>query len=150
MKIPSLLIVADRGQLLAYAIDRSTRMPSLRLIDSTEFAEGHQRLSEQVTDKAGAFPVTGSGGQANAAAERMTLVAELDTRTLRRVADRITALLKEHCVESWDFAAPAEINRAILNSLQPSLRERLAQNLPLDLTHVPSKELLGHFVRAKA
>jgi Protein required for attachment to host cells len=148
MKPPSLFVVADRGRLLAYAIDRSARAPAARLLDSADF-EGQQRLGQQVTDKAGAFPVAGSGGQANASAERMTLVAELEMRNFRRIAARITALLHEHHADAWSFAAPSEINAAIVKDLQPALRETLVQNLPRDLTRVPPGELLDHFARAK-
>lgn len=150
MKIPSLIIVADRGHLQAYAIDRSARAPTPRLIDSKDFSEGLQKLSEQVTDKAGGFPNTGSGGYANAAAERMTLTAELEMRSFRHAAERIASLLREHRPDAWAFAAPSEINRAILDGLHPTLRDRLAQNLPLDLINVPADELLGHFARAEA
>ena len=149
MRPPSLLIVADRGRLLAYTVDRSVRTPVARLLESADFTEGHQRLGEQVTDKAGAFPVTGGGYHANAVAERTSLVAELDARAFRRLADRIMMLLRHHRPDAWAFAAPGEINGSILNGLHPAFRERLVQNLPRDLACVPPDELLRHFTRAK-
>jgi hypothetical protein len=115
------------------------------LIDSSEFSEGRQKLSEQLTDKAGAFPA--GNGQATAAAERMTLTAELEMRTFRHIVERITALLREHHPETWAFAAPSEINGAILDGLDPALRGRLKQNLTRDLTRIPADELVEHFVR---
>jgi hypothetical protein len=149
MNTPSFLILADRGHLLAYALDHSTRTPTPRLIDSMDFIEGHQRLSEQVTDKAGAFPA-GNAGQATATAERMTLMAELEMRTFRHVAERITKLLETHRPKSWAFAAPGEINGAIIDGLDPKLHARLTKNVARDLTNVPPGELLGHFDRVQA
>lgn len=148
MKPPAFLVIADRGRLLAYAVDRTVRTPIPRLLEAVDFEEAHQRLGDQVSDKAGAFPVTAGGIHANAIAERMTLVAELETRGLRRVADRIATLLRRHRPESWAFAAPGEINGAILDALHAAYHSRLAQNLPRDLTRVPAGELLGHFSRA--
>jgi len=144
-----MLIVADRGCLRAYRIDRSTRDPVPRLSNAVDFPEGHQRLGNQVTDKVGSFPVMGSGGRASAATERMTLMAELEARTFRHVADRIIALLQQHRPDAWGFAAPGEINGAILEDIPSGFRERLVQNLPRDLTHVRPGELLGHFERAR-
>jgi hypothetical protein len=145
MKLPSLLIVADRGQMLAYAIDEKRRGPVPRLIDSLEFSEGRQKLSEQLTDKAGAFPA--GNGQATASAERMTLTAELEMRTFRHIAERITTLFQERHPDTWAFAAPSEINGAILDELDPALRGCLKQNLTRDLTRIPADELVEHFVR---
>ncbi len=141
---PSLVIVTDRGRFLAYSIDRSSHTPVPRLIESMDFVEGHMRLGEQVTDRAGSFPVTGSGGQANSAAERMTLVSELEMRSFRRVVERICAVLHEHRPESWAFAAPSEINGAILDGLPPAMKNRMDVNVKKDLVRVPPTELMSH------
>ena len=148
MKPPAMLIVADRGCLRAYTIARSAREPVPRLLDAVDFPEAHQRLAEQVTDRAGSFPVAG-GGHASGTAGRMTLAAELDIRTFRQVAGRIMALLKQYRPDAWSFAAPAEINGAILDGVPSGYREQLVQNLARDLTHTPPGELLGHFERAR-
>lgn len=148
MKKPSLIIVADRGSLFAYEVDRKTRKPFPRLLQSVFFAEAHQRLSDQVTDRAGSFPVTGSGGTTNAAAERMTLVAELDTRTIRRVADEMSTILQRQRPEAWAFATPSEINGAILDHLPPAWRETLVENVTSDLIKVRPDALLDHFTSA--
>jgi hypothetical protein len=140
-----LLIVADRGRLLAYAVDESPRGPAPILLNAVHFAEGQQRLGEQVTDKAGAFPMAGSGTHQNSAAERMKLVAELEMRTFRRAATCIAQLVKDLQPESWGFAAPSEINGAILDGIEPTVRARLAQNVARDLTNTPREKLLGHF-----
>ncbi|HWB59063.1 MAG TPA: host attachment protein [Chthoniobacteraceae bacterium] len=145
MRPPSFIIVADRGRLVAYSVDRSVRKPTPRVADTADFAEAHQRLAEQVTDKAGSFPISGAGVHANAASERNSLLAELDTRNFRHLAGRITSLLQHHRPEAWAFAAPAEINAAILEGVHPAFRVRLTHVLPRDLIHVPPGEILNHF-----
>jgi hypothetical protein len=146
---PSLLFVADGAQLLVYTIDRSAREAQPRLVESIDFAEGHDRLGEQVSDKMGAFPTGGSAGRGNSTAERMALISELETRALRHISERIIAILRERQPQEWSLAAPAEINTAILENLPSRVRESLGDNLPRNLTHVPSDELLEHFAYAR-
>lgn len=145
MKQAAFLIVADRGSLAAYEVDRTVKKPVARLVENKEFAESHLRLGEQVTDKAGAFP---SAGGATAAAERLTLAAELDARSIRRLSEHIAEWLKKHRPASWAFAAPAEINGAILDGVHPAFRERLTLNVRRDFIHVPAADLMDHFAKA--
>jgi hypothetical protein len=145
MKLPSLLIIADRGHFLAYSVKETPRGPSARLMVSNDLVDGQERLSEKLTDKAGAFPIAGTGGQANAAAERMTLTAELECRTFRDIAKRIETIVNEKQPESWGFAAPSEINGAILDGIDTRVHERLTQNLHRDLTRLPPQEMLHRF-----
>jgi hypothetical protein len=142
---PSFLVVADRGRLLSYVVQKNGHRATPRLVESLEMVEGRQHLRELVTDRMGAFPTGGTNGQGNSPAERMTLVAEISMRTIRNLANRILHLLKEHRPETWCFAAPGEINSTILDELPREWRDRLSQNLPLDLTRVPATELLEHF-----
>lgn len=148
MKQATFLIVADRGSLAAYEVDRTVKKPVARLVENMEFAESHQRLGEQVTDRAGAFPMRGNAGGATAASERLTLAAELDARSIRRVAGHIATFLKKYRPVSWAFAAPAEINGAILDGVHPAFRERLALNVRRDFIHVPAADVLDHFLKA--
>lgn len=146
MPPPPFIIVADRGELKAFAVDRTaTRDPFPRLVFGLTLRELHQRYAERFTDSAGAFPARGTDGQGNSTAERMTLVAEDDMRSFRRVAHEIEMLLKEHNPDRWAFAAPSEINGAILDGLDTSLKGRLAQNLRRDLVNTDSAQLLKHF-----
>ena len=146
MTPPPFIIVADRGELKAYSVDRSTTRNAFpRLISGVRLREPHQRYAERFTDQAGAFPSGGTEGHGNSVAEKMTLVAEDETRTFRRIAGEITTLLKEHRPDRWAFAAPSEINGAILDGLAPDIREKLVQNLRRDLVKTDSTELLSHF-----
>src|SRR4051794_28020333 len=118
MTPPPFIIVADRGQLKAYRVERSDAGHlSPRLLLARDYAEPQQRFAEKFTDQAGAFPNGGSAGQGNSIAERMQLTAEGEMRAFRTIAGEITALLAEHRPERWGFAAPSEINGAILDGL---------------------------------
>jgi hypothetical protein len=149
MNTPPFIIVADRGLLKAYAVENTPARPAMpRLIGTLHLSEPHQRYAEKFSDQAGSFPNGGTGGQGNSVAERMTLDAEGEMRAFRRIAEEITALLQTHRPERWAFAAPSEINGAILNGLKPEWKERLSRNIPRDLVKIAAPELLAHFQTA--
>ena len=137
--LPELIIVADRGRMIAY---RNTGGTSFEVVDSMQIEEGRSKLSEQVTDNAGRF--SSRATQGGGAAESMTLVAELDTRIFEKLAAAITALCATHKPRTWAFAAPSEINGAILDGLAAELKDRLRLNLDKDLTHFPAGKLKAY------
>lgn len=141
--VPSIVIVADRGHLLAY---RSTENGSFDQIDSSFIPEGNSKISEIVTDQSGAFPVSGSPG--TSAYESMPLIAELEVRCFRKIAQEIGEIIARENPARWGFAAPSEINGAIIDHLEPKLREQLSVNLKLDLTNVPKTEVYRRFADA--
>jgi len=144
--LPPLVIVADRGHLKAF---KPGAERGLQLLHTTDFKEGLEKLSEQLTDQAGAFPDGGTMGHGTSTAERLTLVDEIDSRIFRRIGQVIDQLHSEHTPGPWALAAPSEINRAILSEISPSVRDSLALNLPLDLTNTPHGQLAEHFVRGR-
>lgn len=145
--VPPVVIVADRGRLKVYHLERlEGRTPWLRLVTAENFDEPRQRHSEKVTDQAGAFPASGGG---NSTAERMDAEAEEEVRAFRRIAGKITSVLKDFQNPRWAFAAPSEINGAIIDGLKPELHEALTLNLPLDLVNASSSEVLRHFEKNK-
>ena len=145
-KLPPILIVTDRGHFVAYKLLRGS-VPAV--LDHATFSEGVDKLSEQVTDKAGGFPNGGSAGHGNSAAERMTLVAELEMRCFRHIGDHISKVLEAN-PGTWGFAAPAEINSAILDQVPKPHLERMTLNLRKDLARVPATDVVDHFVEAAA
>jgi hypothetical protein len=118
------------------------------MVAEVTFSEGLEKLSEQVTDQAGSFPSSGTTGRGNAAAERMSLIEEIDHQNFRRVGNCINHVLSSHHPEEWGFAAPSEINRAILEFVKPEFTGTLAQNVPKDLTRVPPGEVVERFEAA--
>ena len=146
MATSTLLIVADRGNFKAFEVRLTlNRGSALHLLEAFAIPEAHGRFKDKYTDDAGSFPNTGTLGQGNSTAERQKLLAETETRIFRNLAGRISELLRQHHPERWHFAAPSEINGAILDGLEPGLRAHLGQNVKSDLIHTPTADLLEHF-----
>jgi hypothetical protein len=144
----SLIILADRGKLKAFSVERILgATPHLQLVRQVNVAEPRQCAAEKFTDQAGAFPNGGWLGTGNSTAERMLADAEEEIRTFREIAGEIVALLRKYQPDQWGFAAPSEINGAILDGLPAEHRQTLAQNLPRDLVNVPPNHLSLHFER---
>ncbi len=143
--LPSLIIVADRGHMTAYQCQTTG---ALKAIESMDIAEGLQKISDLVTDQAGRFP-SGSQGYRTSSAESLPLEAELEVRTFRKIAHRIEQLCVATQPDTWAFAAPSEINGAILDMVDQEWRDHLVINLRLDLTGVPANQLTAHFTKAR-
>jgi len=141
--LPSLLVVADRGRVLSY-LTAGTSVPEL--FSSTTFKEGTKKLSELVTDQAGAFQNTGSVGTSSA--ERLPLVAELEVRCFRLIAEEVDQLLATEEVTTWGFAAPSEIHGAILDFLSRDALERLAAQVRADLVNSSPQDVKVAFEKA--
>jgi len=145
MNIPSIIIVANRGHLVAY---RKTDNGALEAVDADSFAEGTSKISELVTDQSGAFPMT--GGVGTGSYESLPLVNELEVRSFRKVADKIGGILDTHKPSWWGFASPSEINGAIIDHLAERYRSNISINLKLDLTNSPKDDVYRRFEKAAA
>jgi hypothetical protein len=141
--LPSLLVVTDRGRLVSYLTDEAGEP---RMFSSTTFMEGTRKLSERVTDQAGAFP--NAGGIGTSTAERLPLEAEIEVRCFRSIAEEVDQLLATEEVATWGFAAPAEIHGAILDLLSREALERLAVQVRLDLVHASPQGVKEAFEKA--
>ncbi|MEN3941924.1 host attachment protein [Prosthecobacter sp. SYSU 5D2] len=137
-KLPSLLVVTDRGHFHAYQSDNGA---SLVALDNMQISEALDKLSEQVTDQAGAFPSRESHGEGNSTGERLPLLEELEQRSIRQIGQRIEELMVENEFKNWGLIAAAEINNAILDQVAPATREKLAFNLKRNLAGQPTEEL---------
>jgi hypothetical protein len=150
--LPDLIIAADRGRFIAYVPNDSGTLKALR---AEEIPEGLQKLSEQVTDKAGAFPMMGPNrgatkGGANVgtftgSAERLTLEAEIEMQSFRKVASNIESIVSRRQPKTWGFAAPSEINGAILDGVNNQMKQSLVTNLRQDLVNVPADQIAKKF-----
>lgn len=147
MSTPSFIIVADRGSLKAFSIEETpNRGPMPRLADAFQVSAKPTRFAEQFEDQAGAFPKGGTNGQGNSTAERLTLENELEQRAYREVAQHIEDLISQHSPQTWGFAAPSEINRAILDDLRSETKSNLKKIVNRDLIHASTDELLTQFL----
>lgn len=139
------IFVADRGMLKVYVIDRFLRRgPALRLTKILPIEEVLEQDADRFTDRAGVFPNTGSG-YANAVAERPALKEETQNRGLRGIAASLTDVLDRSRPRQWSFAAPAEINEAILSFVPAPWHRHLRRNLKKDFVNVPPEEILPYF-----
>ena len=111
----SLVVLADRGFVKGYEVKQSpAHGKAPHLLEEHELREAHERYRDKVTDQAGSFPSTESPGQANATAERMSMETEEDTRLFKAIAQRAENIIRRNRPQRWAFAAPEEINNAIL------------------------------------
>jgi hypothetical protein len=148
----SFLIVADRGNMKAYRVEKvpAGRPPRVAMVQAFTFTDAHLRTSDKLTDQAGRFPVGSTPGQSqgrhqNAIAERTQLDLETDRRLIKEVADSIKTVLSSEQPEHWSFAAPSTIHEAVLSQLEPALRQKLAEQVTADLVNIEPSKLLGHF-----
>lgn len=144
-KLPELLVVTDRGHFNAYQGHQDGRLTPL---DTMENAEALEKLSDQVTDKAGGFPAAESYGQGNSSAERLPLETELQMRAIRRIGQRTQELFDEYECSTWGLIASPEINRAILDQLPEPMRDKLVVNVKRNLTGQSTEELKQRLVEA--
>jgi len=145
MKPPPFLVVADRGHMKAYHFKKAVgRAPAAKLAEKLDLEEACLKYKERFTDQAGAFPSGAALGMANGVAEHMSLEKENKTRIYRHLAEHLEAWLRRHRPRSWWFAAPSEINNAILEELAQDDRRKLVHNVKQDLVHVPAVQLLKH------
>lgn len=140
-----LIVVADLGRVKAYRVTRDDMSTSsrLELVDDVELTEAHGRLLEKVTDKAGRFPGNGTGPGGMSIGENHNLGLETERRLLKKVAERIDALVKNE--RGWYLAAVKEINPRVVESLSPGARATLQKNVSADLIKTPKDQLLSHF-----
>lgn len=141
--IPSIIIVTDRGNLITY---RSTDTNRLQEISRASFTEGKLKVSDTVSDQSGAFPISGSVG--TSAYESMPMLAEREVRSFRKIREKIVEILDREKPGGWGFAAPSEINGAILDELDKKYHQNLRTNLRLDLTNSPPQDIVKAFEKS--
>src|SRR5262245_37943902 len=130
MNTPPFVVVADRGNFKAFAIEPTqVHGPAPRLLESIEFTDARQDFSDRFSDQAGGFPNAGTQGKGNSHAERLSLETELDLRLFRQISEHLNKLLEDKNPKRWGFAAPAEINGALLERVDSKWKERLTANL---------------------
>ncbi len=146
----SFLIIADRGNLKAFRVEKTAneRPPRLQLVEALSLVEAHRKAGEMNTDLAGGFPAVGSRGNGgrhqNSISDRHYEI-ETGRRICRQLACHIASILRREQPDHWSFAAPAEINDAVLDELEPGLRRHIAENLRLGLVNASAEEVLERF-----
>lgn len=145
-----LLIVTDLGTFKAYRMeeDRFSTRPKLELVDSYELVNGHDKISQKLSDSAGRF---GKGARNVAGvndastADNHGIILEDRRRNMRQIADTISKLLSNGQFDSCYFAAASEINDQILDQMPNEARAKIEKNVPCNLVHADRDELMRHF-----
>ena len=152
----SFLIVADRGNLKAFRAESAPngRPPRLQLVQALTLTDAHTKTSQRNTDLAGRYsaqtPASQMQGKHQSTAAETQLDLEIDRRIVKQLAGHISTILRAEHPGSWCFAAPAVINGAILDELEPEFRRQVAENVSADLVNADTSALLGHFENVKA
>lgn len=152
------IITADQGHLRIYAErqDPGQFSPTLDLVESMDFPFGRASYTDRDTDMAGRFPgakkqSAGVGGPGKVGHtgmsidERLPMQREESRRRAREIAAEIESFLQQHPDASWDFAAGAELNHAIVDLLNPAVRQRLRRTVSKDLVNQRIDEVRAHF-----
>jgi hypothetical protein len=139
------IVIADRGRLRMFSAESTEARLRLRSLADTQLVEPRLKTSEKYADQAGRRDNPGDAMTFGSTNEQLTVGIEEDKRIFEHLGKSINALLHEHAAERWVFAAPSEVNNAILESVDASLKARLEENLKLDLVNVPTDEVAGHF-----
>ncbi|MGK0176349.1 MAG: hypothetical protein ACJAUA_000462 [Zhongshania aliphaticivorans] len=147
-----LLIVADLGLLRVYRETRNNadQKPHLELIEELKPESAHQKLSEQVTDKAGRFPR--GGGDTNisgdlSTGESLHAEAEQKRQIISQLGGRINALLLDNAVTSCSIAISGAIHNQLLEAIDPNARAKIGQILASNLAKTNPIELPAHFAK---
>ena len=159
--LESLIIVGDLGELKAFKVEeeivinpkdnaqtshkhnKGTLIDVLRpeLVTAVDFVEAHKKISDEVTDKEGNY----KGSFGSASGEPHNLKLEIEHRLLKEIADTIMKIVREQNPKKWHLAFPAEHHKALLDRIDPDVREKLGIDLSEDLTKEKPEKLLERF-----
>jgi hypothetical protein len=143
-----LIILSDLGSLKAYCVTRDeiTEEQRIDLLQGYDSLEGHERISEVLTDQAGRFPTgNGIGSGQMSHGDRNHLEQEIKNRIVRQLAHDISEIVLREEPDTWYFAANNEIDGKIIDALDASVRQKLSKRVRSNLTKVKKEELLNHF-----
>lgn len=146
----TLLVVADLGGFKAFKLENHNpiqRSPRLEFVEEFKNADAHGRLIDRVSDLSGRFP-RGTGLKAGGAmsdGERHNIELETRKRLVRQLAQRLNALARDEKIERCFLAASREINHPLIEALEPTVRAKVAKNVPADLMKVERADILRYF-----
>jgi hypothetical protein len=127
----SLIILADRGALKAYAVTETpTRGPSLKLVQGFDIPNVNDLSRTHHTTAVTDWP---------------QLETEESRRICKQLASEITKIVKTYNKEGWSFAAEPSVHNAIVGFLPAAIRERIVEHVSSDLVRIEPAKLPSHF-----
>ncbi|MGO8927922.1 MAG: host attachment protein [Limisphaerales bacterium] len=146
----TLVVVTNLGCFKAFRLENPhpNQTPRLELVEEFNSADAHGKLVDKVTDLSGRFPR--NAGAANTRGpmsdgERHNIELESRRRLVRRLAQRLNALARSPKVERCLLAASLEINRQLLEELEPPVRAKVEKSISVDLTKLERADILRYF-----
>ncbi len=142
-----IIIVVDLGHFKAYRVSKAP-MESTKttLIESYDSVEGHGKLGEKLSDRAGRFRRgEGKKGAATGYGAQHNLKLETEKRLIKLIVKDINALIAREKCKKWNLAAASRINRQIIDNLKPSVKTKLHKSITADLTKIDKSEILSFF-----
>ena len=145
----TLLVVAELGGYKAFKIDNNqlNRAPRLELLEHYENPLAHGRIVDRMSDLSGRFPrgsgIKGAGAMSDG--ERHNIELESRKRLVRQLAQRLNVLARNPEVERCLLAASKDINRQLMEELEPQVRCKVEKNIPADLTKIGQADILQYF-----
>jgi hypothetical protein len=141
------IIAVDLGHFKAYRVTKKDlESPKIQLIESYDSIEGHGKLSDKVTDKAGR---EGMGGGKNGAAkgygEPHNMEHEMEKKAVRLIARDINTIIKKEGAPKWYLAATKMINSQIIENLESDVKAKLDKNITSNLTKTDKTDIMKHF-----
>ena len=160
--LESIIIVGDLGEVKAYRVfeevvispkdnaqtshkhNKGTLIEALRteLLTAVDFVDAHKKITDEVSDKVGRNKAPHGAGESG---EPHNLKLEIEQRLLKEIADTVMRIVREKDPKKWHLAFPSELNKALLDRIDPDVSGKLGINLPEDLTKEKPEKLLTRF-----
>lgn len=143
-----ILVSADLGRFRAFrvvspeAIGRAGNN-QIHELETPGLEQTPESIGSLTSDQSGRFPADGNPGMSNGEATGIAL--EEERRSIGHLAKKIDQLILAEKPQSWKLAAPKKINARLVDQLSPEARERLVDNLHLDLSKMPANEIGKRF-----
>ena len=141
------IIAVDLGHFKAYKVTKQElESAKIQLIESYDSLEGHGKLSDKLSDKAGRDGMAGGkNGAAKGYGEPHDMELEMEKKAVRLIARDISALLRKEGQPKWYLAAGKKINGQILDNLDAAAKAKLDKNITSNLTKTDKSEIMKHF-----
>ena len=152
------IVLADLGHLRAFqpqpaehGVGRKFDLKELKLAPLTHTPSA---IGDLVTDQAGRFAATGNPGSPRGCGmshgEAHNLRTEDERRLIRKLADRIDALIAKRSPSRWILAVPSAILPRVKNALHPTSKQKLVDAHGADLTKLSLKQVESRFFKPPA